>query len=335
MKWLALLATLAALGCAERPPVDLAQATWNELVQQLPEPADEGRYDPTIEEWVYHPVVAEFAIRLARGDRPSDSELLDALQRSGALRWREVWPVDVPWTVSMRVPQWLGHARVELHPRTEGFAMAEAGILHVPMCGFTLQYLEMEAAHQDLGKVRLGDQQLDFDAHVYWAFAPYEMPFPFRSETGSMADWNALVSVPVRGVASLPDALPPASGPAVDAAVRRAVSVSVQNEKVRLVYSPGEDPILRGLGVALELEVRQNGKLLETLPFGTLTSSSVLHGEAESRADQQRAVSPNLLPLLRTQGALKFTARGTLDPRLLYDWDSDRHYAGSFELALP
>ncbi|MBI1380743.1 MAG: hypothetical protein GC161_06610 [Planctomycetaceae bacterium] len=335
MRLLALLASIVAFGCAERPPVDLAAATWNELVQQLPEPADEGRYDPTREEWVYHPAVTEFATRLARGDRPSDIEWLDALQRSDALRWREVWPVDVPWTVSMRLPYWLGHARIELHPRAEGFEMAEVGTLDFPICGFSSQYLEGLAAHQVLGEIRLGDQELGFDARVYWAYAPYVMYFPLASETDSVTDWEGRVTLPVRGVASLAEALPPASGPAVNAAVRRAVSVSVANNNLRLVYSPDEDPILRGLGVALELEVRQDGKLLERLDFGTLTSSSVLDGEADSRAHQERAISPDLLPLLRARSALQLTARGWLDPELLFDWNSDRHFAGSFELSLP
>lgn len=332
MRWLALFASIAALGCAERPPVDIAEATWQELIRQLPEPSDEGRYDPTLEEWVYHPAVTEFATRLARGDRPSDTEWLDALQRSGALRWREVWPVDVPWTVSMRVPAWLGRAVVELHPRRTDFHYAHAGTLAPSHCGTCEAGAMGRAAQQAMGKVQLGDQTLEFDAYIAWGYSPYDDYFPQLADSGAIADWEAPLMLPVRGVATLAEALPPATGAALDAAVARAVSLSVADTHLRIVYSPGDEPLLRGLGVALDAEIRHDGELREYVGLDPLTHSIFLPLDDLAPSQQERRLAPETLALFTKPGALKFTARGKLDPRLLYDWDSDRHYAGSFEL---
>lgn len=317
---------------ADDAPLYAPDATWAQLIAQVPEPAEELSFDPVHRETIAHPVAVELATRLARGERPTDAQWVEALLHSGAVRWRNVWPVDVPWVVSMRVPMWLGLAEIELRPRTDDLATARAGMLGIPLCGMETLSMEWRASHQELGSVRLGEQRLEFDAAVVWGSDPYAFDFPALPSPPQEVAWKGTIVLPVRGVASLADALPPASGPEIDAAVQRALSISVRNMNLRLEYSPGDDALLRGLGVALEVDVHHGGQLRESLDFGLLTESR--HGlrQPTSSGGSERGLSPETLLAIAESRPVTFSVRGKLDPRLLYDWDSNRHYAGSFEL---
>lgn len=316
-------------------PLYTTDATWAQWIAQTPAPPEERTFDPVHRERIAHPVAVELATRLARGERPTDDQWVEALLQSGAVSWRSVWPVEVPWVVSMRVPIWLGLAEIELRPRTDGFATAHAGMLWIPQCGMEALSSEWRANRQELGTVRLSEQSVEFDAVVLWGSEPYAFDFPALPSPRQEVAWKGTLTLPVRGVASLVEALPPVSSPEVAAAVRRAISVSTRNNNLRLEYSPGNDPLLRGLGLALEVDVHHGGQLRESLDFGSLTESNSMLRQQVSRGGGERGLSPETRLAIAESRAVTLRVRGKLDPALLFDWDCDRHFAGSFELSLP
>lgn len=323
---------------AALPAIDPASATWTELIARVPPGATEVSRVPSTGERVPHPVAAEIAARLVRGERPSDGEWAELLLRSGAVRYRETWPIDQPWVLSMRVPNWLGQATVELESRSIHFRSAKAGTLEPPFCGTCWMGMVSQADHQELGNVRLGEQTVRFDARICWGPAPYANAFPNLPDPGEQVLWEGRITLPVRGVASLSDALPPAVGPDIDAAMRRAVTFLPSDGTLRRVYSRQSEPLLRDVGVAIDVELRSDGVVLERLEFLPSRDWGELFGHSQGASAMSavsRRVSPETIALLRERGTWTIAVRGKQDPSLLTDWGANRHFAGSYEFQAP
>lgn len=321
---------------ASRPTVAPTSATWAELIARVPTGATEVSRDPSTDERVPHPVAAEIAARLVRGERPSDVEWAELLVRSGAVRHRETWPVDQPWVLSMRVPNWLGQTTIRLQPRTEGLLTAEAGGLIGEECGFEHLSRVVRAAHQALGNVGLGDQQIVFDAEVLWLETPYAWHFPNLPDPETSVVWKGPITLSVRGVASLADALPPVRGPEVEAAVQRAIKLTPMDGRVHLEFTPGDDPLLRGLALSLEVELHYGGEPRERLEF-CFPLPCPLEGMPEPSQPilLSQQLAPETIALIRERGTWTIAVRGKEDPLLLRNSSANRHFAGSYEFQAP
>lgn len=315
----------------------LAGATWAQLIASVPGPTNGPDRDMSTANWPPHPVTTEIASRLVRGERPSDSQWAAVLIQSGAVGARGTWPVDLPWAVSMRVPNWLGQATIELQAVNEGFRPAKAGSRWPHICGNCMESHRFTDAFQEVGDVRLGEQVIEFEAVVRWGPDPYESSFPSLLEPGDRLVWEGKLALPVRGVPDLSHILPAATGPDLDAAVRRAVVVRAQHGFLLMQFLPREEPLLQGLALALEVELHGDGVLRERVvvplrrePFG------VFGGPVPAGAMIQsvQRLSPQTAELLRGGGSWTIRAQGVEHPSLLADGSADRHYAGSFELAV-
>ncbi|MBI1380744.1 MAG: hypothetical protein GC161_06615 [Planctomycetaceae bacterium] len=320
------------------PPFDLAHATWAQLAARVPGPTGETVLDPVTGQWVPHPVAAEIAFRLTRGDRPSDAEWVELLTQSGAVRYRETWPVDQPWTVSMRLPKWLGQARIELRPRSEGFEPAVAGGLVPEDCGSEWLFAVSRAARQELGDVALGEQPLVLDAEIVWGPTPYAVQFPHLPNPGSSILWTGPIHVPLRGVATLADALPPVRGAEVEAAVRRAIKLTPMDGLLHVEYAPADVPELRGLALALEVELHSGGELRERCQFHFQVPwvfQSIGFPESAKPILLSHRLSPETVARIRERSTWTVTVSGIEHPALLTNWNANRYFAGSYEFQAP
>lgn len=356
MKWNSALGVLAVVGCAfewhleslthgtdadgppkvqeERAARPLADASWDQLIAEIPDRNGEFVLDPASGKRTLHPAVVEVATRLARGERPTDGQWVAALRRSGAVHSREVWPVGLPWAVSLHVPAWLGRAHFELHPRSLEFEVAhEDSVLVQSSCFDGIEEFLLEFSH-DLSHVRPGDQRVTFDAVVRWERAPYTWQNPKLPFLDRQVVWEGTITYPIRGVSSVAEVLPPARDAGLDEAVKRAVSVELAGNSLRLTYSPGDEPLLQGLALAFDAEVRQGGRLLATGKFPRVSGVMPRDSAQPASRNSHLGLAPEVLAQIREGGTCTLHLRGVSDNKLLLDWAADRHYAGSFELAV-
>src|SRR5262245_56797898 len=115
MNWLA-LAWLVGL----QAPGSLSTAFWtseevDELIERLPEVGCEARHVQG-QGWVLEPDVVAMK-ELVESRRLTGAQWERALLHTGAIRWRNRWPADEPFAISVRVPAWLELGRIGVRPQ--------------------------------------------------------------------------------------------------------------------------------------------------------------------------------------------------------------------------
>jgi len=171
---------------------------------------------------------------LAAGGTLTDEQWQRALLRSGAIRVRERWPAEVPFAVCMEMPAWLQRSEVRLY--TEGHAApvarASSGLID---CGNCAAAATMRWWYQELEPLPLGEQVVSFQVTVE-RFRPRSLGSLRRDAAAAVGPepgvlWRGTVSFPVEVVPKIDDVLPVVRGAEIDAAVRRMLQVSVENEE--------------------------------------------------------------------------------------------------------
>jgi len=245
MVLLALALVALVVGAQEEPKQAPSALTLDELIARLPRVGEE--WDPGVEPRRLVPLAQEFRERLARGSVLSSAQWLRALRDTGVLSHRARWPVDVPFTVSMRPAGWFDRQVLTLLPREPG-ALAAASVGQAILgrgCAYGWMRMTERARHQELGRLELGPHRLSF-----------EVDLPRGSSAGTL-------TLDVEVVATLDEALPPVSSPMLDDAVRRSLALELEDTRVGpqffLRRAPRASDELTHLAIALELELREAG----------------------------------------------------------------------------
>src|SRR5262245_66275343 len=114
------VALTAALATQTRSPSAVSGAALDELIANLPAVGFESDPMPEPPWRALRPGVATMQECVAEGTL-TDDQWRRALTRTGVVRWREAWPREVPFAISMQLPEWMGTARITMTPRASGW----------------------------------------------------------------------------------------------------------------------------------------------------------------------------------------------------------------------
>jgi hypothetical protein len=326
-----------------------AGASIDALIEALPDVRQERRFDRATRGFVLHPAAAEMRLRLDRGAVLTDSQWRRALRVSGAFRARGRWPKEEPFAVSLRAPSWLGVAQIRLTPRLSGLAPAAAGFLETPACGTSSLRSRQAGKYQRLGLLPAGTTAVEFDVLV-------ERGMDTRKRRGAEAPppgvlWSGSLAFPVELVDGVDAALPPASDPELDAAVRASVSLAFRNywkdkntRELSAVIVVDVDteklPSLDATALSLRVEVLHGGRVVESVNVAAHaddpSAKALTRASGENRAFGFAFVKSIPAALETGEAAsagYELRVTGTHDG-VLASWDAERWWNGSLTMAL-
>ncbi|HEX6885902.1 MAG TPA: hypothetical protein VF530_21185 [Planctomycetota bacterium] len=325
-------------------PQDLTLLSVDALIDRLPPVGEEWLREE--DRWSLVPAAKEMKARLERGEGLSPAQWRRALIGTGALRSRERWPAEQPFALSMRSPGWLAVTQVRLVPRRAGLAPAEVGLLYRSTCGTFMGWKEQEWSYQELGTLPVGRHHLVFDVTVERGsgfrsafFEEEEKPAP----PGVL--WTGELALDVEVMATVDQAVPPASSPVLDEAVRRSISLAFDDwsrgRTAILVVDPDirGDPGLAGLGLSLSIDVLLGSALRESVHLIPSTRDP-LAGTNSVHATRNQPISfcalesppPALERDPTAQAAWSVRVRGT-SQQVWGLWEARRRWEG--ELWIP
>jgi hypothetical protein len=253
--------------------LDPTALSLEELIDHLPVVGAEwikpvARNQP----WELVPVAAEFRDRVERGAVLTAEQWKRTLVSTGVLRLRERWPVSEPFAVSMRYPGWLVNTAIRLVPREAGLQPAEVGWLNGhPSCGTYAMQTKRAWLYQELGALPPGPRRLAFDLAL-------ERGRPYRRSSSRPAGeseppvgpfFRGEIAFDVEIVPTIDQAIPPRSGPELDAAVRSTLSLAFDDwssgRTALLVADPDiGNPLLSRLGLSLTIDILQGEQFVES-----------------------------------------------------------------------
>jgi hypothetical protein len=348
---IALLAGFAVRGFAQSQPVpgpldaaaqarELAALSLDELIARL-QPI-ESEWTQVGEESVVDPASVEFKRRLDADVVLTDAQARAALLRSGALRVRTVWPASEPFTVSMRLPAWLGGRGVSLRPLNSSLRPAWVVSPEEPMvCGNALIGAALRARWQSLGSLPVGRHHLEFEGRLGLGTAFDILGRDNKPPPLGFPRWQGHIAFDVEIVADVDAAVPCASSSELDEAVRAACAVLVlgagtQRDASFIVddRAVASDPRLRGIGLSLAAELRYEGHVAAA--FDLLVSA---HARSYMDGTDRQPFGALLPELPATAGepradlsGWELRIRGTHRDALKL-WDAKERWSG--ELVIP
>jgi hypothetical protein len=326
-----------------------ADASFDALIEALPDVRQERTYDRAKRGFVLHPAAAEMRSRLDRGAVLTDSQWRRALRVSGAFRARDRWPMDEPFAVSLRAPSWLGVAQIRLTPTLSGLAPAVAGFLESPACGTSSLRTRQAGDYQRVGRLPAGTPAVEFDVLV-------ERGMDTRKRRGLEAPppgvlWSGTLAVPVQLVDGVDAAIASASDPELDAAVRASVGLAFRNywkdrtsrERSAMVVIDVDTekfPRLDATALSLRVEVLHAGRAVESVNVAAHpddpSAKTLTRANGENRAFGFAFVK-SIPAALETDdadlGGYELRVSGTHDG-VLASWDAERWWSGSLTIPL-
>jgi hypothetical protein len=251
-------------------PTGLATLSIDELITRLPPAGSEWRWDSKTSAGTEHPASIEMSRRIAiDGSALSDEQWRTVLLTTKAIRYRERWPRDEEYLLSLASPRWLGSAEVRFTPRIRGLRAATVGHAFPSMCG-TMTMMDSRDARQGrrLGVLPADTSEVVFDVAVErGGRSTYGWSEKDSQHGKSAILWKGTLTLPVRLVDSFNKAIPPAGGDAVDKGVRDAVGAGFRSwgddqSVPYLVIDPDDAafPALEGVGLDIKAELLRDGK---------------------------------------------------------------------------
>ena len=314
-------------------PVRLDQLSDAELLARLP-PPERCRDKST--NWSLHPVAAELARRAENG-LLSDEAWRDALRAADVFHTRALWPVGTPLQMWIRAPAWLGKSKISLVARAPDLGRIVADNEHPSGCGnCRMSQLERQRDFV-LGAMPAGAQGVAVEVTIE------QLREGAGRERSERTLWNGMARIPIAAVDSVEECMPPASGPEIDAAVRRCLSLqywSTQAEPTPkatfyLLVDASKEPALSRVGVALELELLKTETVVEQLHVSATTNTT---WERTPDSPVNGFCSPTKLPgrnrLVGTElERWQVRVRGDWKDALAI-WEADRWWKGEFTVPL-
>jgi hypothetical protein len=323
-------------------PQDMRQLSLDELIDRLPRVGFESIYDADRGFYVDDPSSAELQRRLEASVAMTDEQWQSALLRTGSLRCRPVWPVELRFAVMMRSPRWLGPAVVTAVPRIPGWPTATAGALVPVTCANCASGRERRESYQELGSLPLGESDVVFDVSVERgdsAHQPNAGPGPFPPP-GIV--WRGPLHLRVTVVEDPDLAFHPVHNEALDEAIRRGLRLGHSSKggpaapELTTVLSFKVDtktePSLATMAISLQVDVIRAGKLVNTYATASVrpprTRSGILFCSIDLPCVPGRSlVNPALLDDFEVR------VRGVrADVERL--WDAESYWNGSLQFKL-
>jgi hypothetical protein len=314
------------------------------LLRLSPHPsAEAARYDPATRTFVPDPMHAELARRDTVGSLTSD-QWRYVLDQKGLLQYRRVWPRNMPLVLGIRPCAWIGNTfdtqiRIK-HVATGKFFILEQ---HDGLAGICGHDVSREIPPWEGSNV-------DVEIGIYRPGKPVRVincGSPQARRRGQVFDGR--ISLPIRGVDSIDEAVSPSCGAQLDRLMRSALRVEIRDipgggfwgplphARVSVFMNRSADPQLDQIafGFAVEFLRADTQHVIDTtlirpdIPWLTRTNaapgeSASGWGEA-SRAYATLSSSEARPYSLRVRGNAEMALR---------DWDKPSYWSGEFIVPL-
>jgi hypothetical protein len=300
-------------------------------------------WDATTRTWIVAPEVRTLA-SCALNERLSDAQWLPALGASGVLRTRQRWPRGEPYRVSVctLLRAWpLMH--IALEPSFIGWRKAEYGA-RIYGCGDDGMPRDFE-----LGRLP------DYDVHEIVLHALIERGYASGGPGGCLAPpqpepaiLRGILHVPIEIVATIDDAVPPLSSPALDAAVQSSIAAYVdvegENQKkhrvlrLELAPDPAARTLLHDVGLSLRVDVLRDEERIATahlVPWHDDKESvefALAWGDPLARSEVN-GVPTEILTDGHAQNPWHLRVSGTSDD-VLHLWNAETRWNGTVDIPL-
>jgi hypothetical protein len=250
---------------------DLSRLSMDELIARLPPAGLEWRWRSDLNDGVEDPASLEMERRIAT-EQLTDDQWRSVLLERGTLRFRKRWPRDRDYAISLTVPRWLGVTQIRVHPRFERGVDVKVGDLVSGFCGTHALWKEHDARKgRSVGPLPAGTTKVVFDVEI-------ERGGSWRDGLHGDASghpapgmlWKGTITQPIELVDSWEQALPPASGGALDEAVRKGIGAVVrewgpERRTLPIVLIDPDcslHPSLATTGLDIRVELVKDGEVL-------------------------------------------------------------------------
>jgi hypothetical protein len=252
----------------------------------------------------------------------------------------------MPFAVSMQTPAWLPTCEIRLRPRKSNLKQAKAGMLYNSSCGTFSTWVYQDALYQEIGKLSLGIQRIDFDAEVEAGDGTSFMTKAEGPPTGLL--WQGPMSFNLDVVATLDEAVRPLKGEEIDAGVRESLGVAFSNwgandeRTALLVLDPdtASNPSLAGVALSLKIEVLSHGAPVESLHLFASDYDRLALSNSVSKGDQKaiafcttEKVPAELEANQESRASWTLRLTGTSE-HVQSAWDATGYWAGTLEVPI-
>ncbi len=198
---------------------------------------------------------------------------------------RARWPQDIPLAICMRSPRWLGSCcEIQLTPLLQEPNRATVGTLFPAHCGNAAMARVEAELLQIVGRQRPGESCAQFTCTVLqapdcWRGQNEGDLFTIFDEARAVPSWSGIISVPVRAVPRIEDAITPVAGPEVDALMRVALKVSIwlrsvgseEDAIISVDFDRNRYPLLESIAYGFTVEVRHHDSTMAKVNVPPLT----------------------------------------------------------------
>jgi hypothetical protein len=313
-------AVLMALGASEIQEPSLAKLTDRQLAARIPRRGEpQGSMDPVTKHWTLDPVLAELRRRVEAGNVLDVECWRTILTDRGYLRWREIWPTEVPFAVSFHVPALGQGLEVVLAPSEPGWLPASASHWEM-MCGLGMDTMGWSEEYQELGPLRSDATKITFLISI-------EMPLDRKSGAARPPPARiGTVAIDVRPVARLDEVLQRTEdadmAKAIASSLRLEVARNAQHRNAAWLEAAFEAP--PHVACNLEVTLVRDGK---PLPFSNLWLDPLRRrGSAEVTG-----LEPQIVWGRKPTTGLSLRLRGT-PANVLRNWDATHYWTGELEI---
>jgi hypothetical protein len=312
-------AFLLALGTSQAHELPLGKLTDQQLAARIPRRGEpHGSMDPLTKHWTLDPVLAELRRRVEAGNALDVECWRTILTDRGYLRWREIWPTEVPFTVSFHVPALGQGLEVVLAPSEPGWLPASASHWEM-MCGLGMDTMGRTEEYQELGPLRPDAKEITFAISV-------AMPLDRKSGARPPPVRIGTVAIDVRPVASLDDVLQRTDdadmAKAIASSLRLEVARNAQHRNAAWLAASFEAPPY--VACNLEVGLVRDGK---PLPASNLWLDPLRRrGSAEVTG-----LEPQIVWGHKPSTGLSLRLRGT-SANVLRNWDATHYWTGEIEI---
>lgn len=336
-----------ALGQTELPPRstsndraatsdDLTQLDMDALIQRLPPAGLEFRLDGESGKFSEDPASVEMRRRVVTVNL-TDQQWRNALFGTGAIRFRDRWPRNAEYSVSMTLPRWLGIAQIRVKPRLAALRERSVGILYLAICGNGLM-AERELARRGnpMGTVPDEEMKLVFDVEVERGQSEDDRRYDKEKYGTPGILWKGVVTRPLQIVERPDEVLPCATNAELRAAIHDSIVAGVSwfgNAEVAIDPDLVKYPFLERVALDLRVELLAEGKLLaETSLVATDVDTAALNA-SRCKAKTKYFGHGVLKVEQKTNDTSKWYLRITGQSKnYAAFWNADRRWDGSFEM---